>query len=356
MAVGKRRLAGRVGGLGKGRFLGVEGSMTLDDQSLVSRLTELLARERELRADFIAHLAEFDRRRLYLVAGFPSLFAWLTDGMRMSNASAFRRVTAARLVTSVPAVLAVLRDGRVSLNKVCALRDVLTGDNGDELLARAAAMSEREVEELAASMSRKPEPRSPRDSIRIIPPPAPLPSAEPDLFAPRALASAAEAVRVETAQPVRRLITMSVGPEFVRLLDEVRAALSHSHPCASLEALFAACMRLTLAHKALTVRAEVARPRAQRSASDGRYVPAEIRRAVWTRDGARCSFVADDGRRCSATRRLQLHHRVPFARGGPATAENLTVVCAQHNDLAARQDYGDAHMDAFTGAGLSPAP
>ena len=117
--------------------MGVEGSMTLDDQSLVSRLTELLARERELRADFIAHLAEFDGRRLYLVAGFPSLFAWLTDGMRMSNASAFRRVTAARLVTSVPAVLAVLRDGRVSLNKVCALRDVLTGDNGDELLARA---------------------------------------------------------------------------------------------------------------------------------------------------------------------------------------------------------------------------
>ena len=143
---------------------------------------------------------------------------------------------------------------------------------------------------------------------------------------------------------------MTVGAEFVGLLDEVRAALSHSHPGASLETLLAECMKITLAQKARSVRAEVEQPRRRRSAGIGRYVPAEVRRAVWRRDGARCSFVSDDGRRCSATRRLQLHHRVPFGRGGESTVENLAVLCVQHNDLAARRDYGDAHMDACTGA------
>ena len=143
---------------------------------------------------------------------------------------------------------------------------------------------------------------------------------------------------------------MTVGPEFVQLLEQVRASLSHSHPCATLETLLGECMKTMLAHKARTVRAEVKRPRRRKAkGATGRHVPAEVRRAVWKRDGARCTFVSDDGRRCSATHRLQLHHRIPFARGGQSTVENLAVLCSLHNDLAARRDYGDTHMNAFRG-------
>jgi 5-methylcytosine-specific restriction endonuclease McrA len=321
----------------------------MDDQSLISRLTELLARERELRADFIAYLAEYDQRRLYLVAGYPSLFAWLTEAMRMSKASAYRRVMAARLVGRIPAVLEVLRDGRVSLNKLCAMKDILTPENVDDLLRRVAELSEQDVDELATRMSR-PQSPGPRDSIRILLPPTPLPRSEPDLFSPPPAGPVAESPP-PPPEPLRRLITMSVGPEFMQLLDDVRAALSHSHPGASLEVVFAECMKVTLAHKARRVRAEVERPqRRKTTAPRGRHVPAEVRRGVWKRDGARCTFVSDDGRRCSATDRLELHHRVPFARGGPTTVDNLVILCSLHNDLAARRDFGDEHMDAFRGA------
>jgi len=327
--------------------------MTFDDHALISRLTELLARERELRAEFIVHLAEFDRRRLYLVAGYPSLFAWLTERMRISKASAYRRVTAARLVARVPAVEAVLRDGRVSLTKLCALKDVLNAEGAEELLGRAASMTEQEVEELAVAMSpRRDAPPPPRDSIRIIVPPAAPP--EP-LFAPRPVGSVAEPAPAPA--PARRVITMSVGPEFMQLLDDVRAALSHSHPCASLETLLGGCMKMALSVKAKKVKAEAERPRTRTKAPRGRHIPAEVRRTVWKRDGSRCSFVSDDGRRCSATERLELHHRVPFGRGGAATVENLAVLCSLHNDLAARHDYGDVVMDRFTSRAVArPRP
>lgn len=155
---------------------------------------------------------------------------------------------------------------------------------------------------------------------------------------------------------------MTVGPEFMGLLEQVRGAMSHSHPDASFETLFGECMRVMLKAHAKRVQAETERPRSGKDAAAGgdehkverngarnRYVPARVRRAVWKRDGKRCSFVSDQGRRCGATRRLELHHREPFARGGPPTIENLAVMCKSHNALLARQDYGDAHMSQFGG-------
>jgi hypothetical protein len=72
----------------------------------------------------------------------------------------------------------------------------------------------------------------------------------------------------------------------------------------------------------------------------GRYVPAAVRRAVFERDGARCAYVDDRGERCRETARLEFHHHQPFALGGTHDATNLSLRCAQHNALAAEQDFG----------------
>src|SRR5690606_21563369 len=68
-------------------------------------------------------------------------------------------------------------------------------------------------------------------------------------------------------------------------------------------------------------------------------VRAAVKREVWQRDGARCTYV--DGRtRCRETAFLQLHHVNPHAKGGPPSAANLTLRCHAHNALAAEQDFG----------------
>ncbi len=75
-----------------------------------------------------------------------------------------------------------------------------------------------------------------------------------------------------------------------------------------------------------------------------RYIPAAVRAAVYKRDKGCCSFVSPSGRRCESRRFLELHHEQPYARGGAHTESCLTLRCRLHNDLAAIDDFGDAHI------------
>jgi hypothetical protein len=60
---------------------------------------------------------------------------------------------------------------------------------------------------------------------------------------------------------------------------------------------------------------------------------------VWARDDGRCAFIGADGR-CGETGWLELHHVLPFARGGPTTAANLELRCRAHNAYEAERDFG----------------
>jgi len=76
-------------------------------------------------------------------------------------------------------------------------------------------------------------------------------------------------------------------------------------------------------------------PAAPATDEESHYVPADVRRSVWGRDGGRCAYVAPNGTRCTARRLIEFHHRVPVRRRGPATAENIELrcklCCARHN-------------------------
>ena len=55
------------------------------------------------------------------------------------------------------------------------------------------------------------------------------------------------------------------------------------------------------------------------------------RRAVAERDGYQCCYVAEDGRRCSATAWLEYDHKHPWSLYGPTTIDNLQLLCKAHN-------------------------
>ncbi len=78
------------------------------------------------------------------------------------------------------------------------------------------------------------------------------------------------------------------------------------------------------------------------TAGASRHIPAAVRRAVRERDGERCRFIDEEGRRCSEKYRLEFHHRHPFAMGGDHRPDNIGLLCPQHNRLLAEHDYGRA--------------
>ena len=79
---------------------------------------------------------------------------------------------------------------------------------------------------------------------------------------------------------------------------------------------------------------------APQSVTQGRYIAADVRRRVWKRDEARCTYVDARGQRCREQAGLEFHHEHPHARGGPPNVENLALRCRSHNELAAEQDFG----------------
>ncbi len=78
-----------------------------------------------------------------------------------------------------------------------------------------------------------------------------------------------------------------------------------------------------------------------------RHIPQAVRDEVFVRDGGMCTFVSTDGKRCGETRNLEIDHIIPYAKGGDNSPENLRLLCAQHNRLAAEDEYGAEHMEKF---------
>ena len=87
----------------------------------------------------------------------------------------------------------------------------------------------------------------------------------------------------------------------------------------------------------------------------GRYIPAAVRRAVWKRDGERCTYIDATGQRCRETSGLEFEHRDPHALGGPPTITNLTLHCRSHNGLAAEQVFGRDLMERKKGTRMGTA-
>src|SRR5205814_4541251 len=82
------------------------------------------------------------------------------------------------------------------------------------------------------------------------------------------------------------------------------------------------------------------RPRSRRGSQNPRYIPLEVKRAVWERDGGRCAFVGSGGKRCEARAPLEFDHLDPVGRGGRATVASVRLLCRPHNQLTAERTYG----------------
>jgi len=82
-----------------------------------------------------------------------------------------------------------------------------------------------------------------------------------------------------------------------------------------------------------------------RQEGDLSSVSRATRRAVFERDGERCTFTDAEGNRCPATTWLELDHVVARGRGGSSELANLRVRCRAHNRLHAEQTFGKLHVE-----------
>src|SRR6266511_3504532 len=138
----------------------------LSDSELDRALAALASTERRTTVALIAHLAEMEARQLYLGAGYPSMFVYCVQVLRLSEGGAYNRIEAARLARAFPIVLDSLEEGLLNLASLRLLAPHLRTESHAELLAAAARKSKREVQVLLARMFPRPDVAT---SIRRLP-------------------------------------------------------------------------------------------------------------------------------------------------------------------------------------------
>src|SRR5512143_3601322 len=129
----------------------------LSDQTVVSTLDRIVARDQVTTAEMLAYLAEVDRRRLHVPAGYPSLYLYCVRRLHMSEDMAYKRIRAARAARRFPVILRLVAKGRLHLSAVVLLAPYLTEATVEGLLAAAVHQTKAEVEQLLACRFPRPD-------------------------------------------------------------------------------------------------------------------------------------------------------------------------------------------------------
>ena len=141
---------------------------SLSDQELIVALAQSIRTERHATVATIASIDEFDRRRLFLPAGFSSMFAYCVRHLHMSEGAAYSRIEAVRAARRFPVIYELLADGDISLSTIGLIGRHLTDRNYEALLQECRHKSKREVEVIVARLS--PRPDSPTIVRRVLAP------------------------------------------------------------------------------------------------------------------------------------------------------------------------------------------
>ena len=347
------------------RMTAMRSLSNLADHVLRKELLAACGRDRLATADLLAHMAEFDARRLYLAAGYPSMHMYCVHELRMSEDSAFKRWQAARAAREHPAIFDAITSGRLHLSAVVMLAPHLTSESAADLLEAAEHKTKAEISLLLAE-------RFPRadvpQSVRVLAP-APSTEAKQDFaLVENALSPApgqAGAPQlpprpfVAPLSPGRFELRVTFDQETHSLLCAAQALLGHAIPSGDIAQVLKRALGKLVEAEEKRVFALTARARPRRGTPNGRYVPSEVRREVLLRDGRRCTFKSDSGTRCPACSRLEFDHVVPVARGGESTAANLRLRCRAHNQYEADRAFGAefmAHKRETAGGRRSRAP
>jgi hypothetical protein len=113
----------------------------------------------------LLHILEIEDRKLYLDLGYPSMFAYLTQAFKYSEASAYTRLSSARLLRHVPEATQKLANGSINLTQLTQLQKCLK--HQEQCLKRnPLELSASQIDDL--SLSERQSPPSARATLKII--------------------------------------------------------------------------------------------------------------------------------------------------------------------------------------------
>jgi len=317
----------------------------LADDRLVHETKMLVARDRATTAQLIAHLAEIDRRKLYLPAGFPSMFEYCVGELGMSEDQACNRIEVARKAREFPVLFEAIEDGRLTQTSIRLLAPHLKLENVVGLVAEASHLRKGALQILIAHRFPQPEALRLDDGVIALGRASTAVSmasiAATDLSVPERITPLPQ----NTAKPLSpnrfalNFVISEKGHDRMRYFQ----SLIGSRDIAT---AFERLLEIGIPRVEKQKFGAATRPRKRdKRTPNPRYIPMEVRRAAWMRDEGRCTFTSPNGHRCTVTGNVEFDHRDPVARGGMPTVENVRLLCRAHNQYEAERILGADFME-----------
>ena len=122
----------------------------LSDATVVHNLAALVARDRTSTAMLLAYIAELDARKLFVPAGYSSMFAYCTEELHMSEDVACKRIAAARAARKFPVLFRAIAEGRLHVSGVTVLAPHLTTESVEDLIHATTHRKKSDIEEMIA--------------------------------------------------------------------------------------------------------------------------------------------------------------------------------------------------------------
>jgi len=287
----------------------------LSSEELHKSTLTAVSKERMSTVEVLWHLRENEKTMLYAKMGYRDLQEYCVRELKYSEGSAWRRISAMKLLKEVPEIKEKIESGDLNLTQLSMakahFREVKASvEEKKEVLSALENQSTRHTERLLAEC--KPESLIPKPEVK------------------------------EKAIKGKKLeVTFVLDEEFQKELEELEILLGK--PMTKLE-LFKLLTQEKL-ERLKTVPKRKAQPLPK---SQTRSVSQITLREVKSRDEYRCQFRDPlTGKQCTAQFHLQTEHIIPFAKGGSNELENLELLCPSHNRLRAVEQFGANKMKNY---------
>ena len=299
-------------------------------------------KERLTTIELLWHLRENEKRMLYSQMGFRDLKEYCVKELKLSEGSAWRRISAMRLLKKMPITESKIKSGDLNLTQIAMarthFRNVKPSMNQKlEILASLENQSTRQSERILAE-------RKPEDHVlkpAVIEKPLRGQKLEVTLVLDESLQNELEEIQILLGKPYTKLeLFKMLAQEKLQSLKKELNKKKNAH----LNVMKVDLETKRSAQPALSETPQTQRPQIKNS----RYVSRYDLKEVENRDQHRCQFTETaTGRQCTARLNLQVEHILPLAKGGQNTANNLQLLCANHNKLRAVQHFGVLKMKTF---------
>lgn len=267
----------------------------LSDKTLIAETKRLAARERAITSEILHHLKEIERRKLFSELGFPTMVAYAIKELHYSEASAIRRIRAARLLADIPELEEKIIDGSLTLsglNQAVGFfhrEEIKDIEEKKEVIEKLEGLTFKETEKTLIEMGTE----------------QPLPR--------------------ESAKPVSPTFTqvkMNVSDKTLKQMENSRSMLG--------EYKFSDSYMDKLTKEAIeniTRKKYKLTEKGRDTESNTRIPTNSQKRSVYEKYNGVCE-------KCGSLFRVQIDHRKPFALGGKTETSNLRLLCFHCNQRA----------------------